>query len=122
VRHARKTCDEFLTASGPERSLPAFVVFFTTQIDPKGDLVGLWCRGAVERNVAPMAHGGSRTETGDDRAARSVVFGAFPYRHIACTFVPRKGAEVAAPILMAVETHPQFAHVCKGGRTGRDGP
>ena len=116
-----ETSDEFLTASGTERSLSAFVVFFTTQIDPKGDLVGLWCRGAVERKVAPMAHGSSRTQS-DDRAMRNLAFLAYPLRHIACTLIPRVGAEIATPIAMAPETHPQFAHVCKGGRTGRDGP
>ena len=116
-----ETCDEFLTASGTERSLSAFVVFFTTQIGPKGDLVGLWSRGAVERNVAPMAHGSSRTES-DRPVTRNHANIASPLRHIACTFIPRVGAESAATIAMATETHPQFAHVCKGGRTGRDGP
>ena len=116
-----ETCDEFLTASGTERSLSAFVVFFTTQISPKGDLVGLWSRGAVERNVAPMAHGSSRTESGR-LVTRNRANPASPLRHIACTFVPRIGAGNAVPSAMAVETHPQFAHVCKGGRTGRDGP
>ena len=96
-------------------------MFFATQIDPKGDLVGLWSRGAVERNVAPMAHGSSRTES-DRPVTRNYVNLASPLRHIACTFIPRVGAESAAPIAMAPETHPQFAHVCKGGRTGRDGP
>jgi len=99
----------------------AFVVFFTTQIGPKGDLVGLWFRGAVERKVAPMAHGGSRTDSDRD-VTRYRANLASPLRHIACTFIPRVGAESAAPIAMAPETHPQFAHVCKGGRTGRDGP
>jgi len=96
-------------------------VFFTTQIDPKGDLVGAWSRGAVERKVAPMAHGSSRIKT-DGRTARNRAFLVFPLRHIACTSIPRVSAESAACIAMAAETHPQFAHVCKGGRTGRDGP
>ena len=121
MRHVAETCDEFLTASGTERSLSAFVVFFTTQIDPKGDLVGLWCRGAVERKVAPMAHGVSRTAS-DRHVTRNRANLVFPLRHIACTFTPRVGAESATPFAMATETHPQFAHVCKGGRTGRDGP
>ena len=96
-------------------------MFFTTQIDPKGDLVGLWSRGAVERRVAPMAHAGSRTES-DGRVTPNRANLARPLRHIACTFIPRVGAQCAAFTAMATETHPQFAHVCKGGRTGRDGP
>jgi len=121
VHFRAEPSDEFLTASGTERSLSAFVVFFTTQIDPKGDLVGVWSRGAVERNVAPMAHGRSRTENGS-RVTHKRANPASALRHIACTFIPRVGAQRAMPTAMATETHPQFAHVCKGGRTGRDGP
>jgi len=44
------------------------------------------------------------------------------FRHIPCTSVLLAGDTLEAGITMAADTHPQIAHVCKGGRTGRDGP
>ena len=115
---------EFLTAGRPERSLFYDDRVEETQHDSKGEQLGWWCGDAAEGMPAMMTQGifAAAPVEGGSRPERSLTGHPRPLRHIACSSVLVASDTLAASIPMTAGTHPQIAHVCKGGRTGRDGP